>query len=108
MFIERNPFYLRIKPSIFSSPPSSSFSSSSNSFLAENSYDVGEDTATTRTNAATIARTDIVVPQTNVEEGDFLTDVANNVVAFIDPPFIASFDFFGHFPQPELTSCTSE
>ena len=35
-FIGRNPFYLRTKPSIFSSPSSSSFSSSSNLSLVKN------------------------------------------------------------------------
>ena len=54
-FIGRNPFDLRIKPSMLSSPPSSSFFSSSNLFLVENSYVVGEGAAATRTDAATIS-----------------------------------------------------
>ena len=47
-FIGRNIFDLRTKPSVFSSPPSSSFSSSSNPFF-EHSCVVGEDTAAIRT-----------------------------------------------------------
>ena len=61
-FIRRNPFDLCMKPSIFSYPPSSSFSSSSNPFLVENYCIVSEDAASTQTDAATIARSDIVAP----------------------------------------------
>ena len=54
-FIGRNLFDLRIKPSIFSYQPSSSFSSSSNPFLVESFCVVGEDATATRTDVATIA-----------------------------------------------------
>ena len=67
-FIGRNPFVLRTKPSILSSPPSSSLSYSSNPFLAKNSYAVDEDIVATRTDATTIARSDIVAPQTDGED----------------------------------------
>ena len=107
-FIGRKPFNLCTKPSIFSSPPSSSFSSSSNPFLAKNSCAVGEDVAGTRIDAATKARSDIANSQIDVEDDDVWADVADDVVASIDPPFVVSSDFFSHLPQPELTSCTSE
>ena len=54
-FIRRNPFDLCTKPSIFSSPPSSSFSSSSYPFFVENSCAVCEDVVATLTDVATVA-----------------------------------------------------
>ena len=107
-FIGRNPFDLRIKPSIFSYPLSSSFSSFSNPFLAENSCVVGEDVVATLTDAATIARSNIAAPQIDIEDGDVRADFADDVVASINPPSTISFDCFGYLPQPELTSYTSE
>ena len=101
-FLGRNPFDLHTKPSIFSSPTSYSFSSSSNPFLVENSYAIGEDAATTRTDAATIARSDIVAPQTDVEDVDFRADVVDDVVASINPPSTASSDFL----RPSSTTRT--
>ena len=105
-FIERNQFDLRTKPFIFSSPLSSSFSSSSNPFLAENSYVVGEDVTTTQINAATVARSDIAAPQTKVKDGDVQANVVDDVMASINPSFAVSSYFFGHLPQPKLTSRT--
>ena len=107
-FIGRNPFYLCIKPSIFSSSPFYSFSSSSNPFLVENSYAVGEDVVATRTDVATIAQSDIVIPQTNIKDDNVRTDVVDNVMASINPPSASSSGFFSHHPQPELTSCIGE
>ena len=107
-FIERNPFNLRTKPSIFSFPPSSSFSSFSNPFLAENSCVVGEDTVVTRTDAITIARSDIATRQTDVEDNDVRANIVDDVVASIYPLFAIGSNFFGHLSQPELTSCIGE
>ena len=76
--------------------------------MAENFYAIGEHAAITGTNATTIARSDIVVPQNDVKDDDVQTDVADDVVASIDPPYAASSNFFGHLPQLELTSCTGE
>ena len=106
-FIERNPFNLRAKPSIFSFPPSF-FSSSSNPFLAENSCVVGEDAAITRTDVITIARSNIATRQTDFEDSDVRANIVDDVVASIYPPFATSSNFFGHLPQPELTSCIGE
>ena len=108
-FIGRKPFDLRTKPSIFSSPPSSSFSSSSNPFLAKNSYVVGEDVAATRTYDAIIAQSGIITPQTDVEDDDIWVDVIDDVVASIDPPSAASSDFFRPSSTAlKLTSCTGK
>ena len=106
-FIGRNPFDLRTKPSIFSSPPSS-FSSSTNPFLAKNFCIVGEDAVATQTEATIVARSDIVVHQIDVKDDvvsadvadSIRFDVADNVVASIDPFSASSFDFFSHLPQP--------
>ena len=107
-FIGINPFDLRTKPSIFYFSPSFSFSSSSNPFLAKNSYVVGEDATATRIDAAIVAQSDITAPQSDVEDDNVHSNVADNVVASIDPPYVVSSYFFGHLPQPKLTSCTGE
>ena len=84
------------------------FFSSSNPFLAENSCVVGEGVAATQTNVATIVRNDIATSQTDIEDDDVWVDITNDIVASIDPPSAISSDFFGHLPQPELTSCTGD
>ena len=104
-FMGRNPFDLCIKPSIFSSLPSFPFFSSSNPFLVENSCTVGEDVVATRTDATIVARSHIVTPPIDVEDGDVRADIGNDVVASINPPFTTSSYFFSHLPQLELTSC---
>ena len=78
-------------------------------FLTQNVFcATGEDASATRTEVATIVRSDIAAPQTNVKEGDVRADVTDDVMASINPPFVASSDFFGHLPEPKLTSCTGE
>ena len=101
-FIGRNPFDLRSKPSIFSFLPSSSFSSSSNPFLVENSCAIGEDAAATQTDTTIIARSDIAAPQIDVKDDDVRADVTDDVVASINPPFVVSYDFSAIFHNPNL------
>ena len=74
----------------------------------ENSCVAGEDVVATLTDAATIARSNIVTPQTDVEDGDVRADFADDVVASINPPSTTSSDCFDYLPQPELTCYTGE
>ena len=57
------------------------------------------------TDTVIVARSDIIAPQIDIEDGKVRTDVADDVVTFIDPSSAVSSDFYSHLPQPELTSC---